>query len=291
MLTIVLFILFVINQTYQIVALATSVNETFGSCVLYGLLIFYGVMLFIPVFIYFRHPKPLIPPGDEKDPRYKVFITKLAARLRKNPNLQSLSFHGSADDDVRRAIAALDEQAGVIIRQTASTVFVTTAVSQSGRLDALFVLLAQTKMIYSISSLYHQRPSLNELTRLYANVGATAFIATELDDLDIGQQVEPVIASAMGTSMVSMIPGFSGITTLITNSLMDAAANAFLTLRVGLIAKQYCGMTVRTDRKTIRRSATLHAAQMLGSIVMESAKTVASAVWNAAKKKIPGFRT
>ncbi len=285
-----LFILFAVNQTYQAVSLAKSVNETFGAVVLYGLLFLYSLILMVPLYMYIRHPKPLKPPADERSPEMTAFLAKMAARLRNNPHIRSSSLKVTGPEQVRAAVAILDEKADGIVRETAATVFVTTAISQSGRLDALFVLLAQTKMIYRISSLYHQRPSVRELIRLYANVGATAFIAAELDDLDIGQQVEPVIASAMGTSLVSAVPGFSGIASLVTNSLMDGAANAFLTLRVGMIARQYCGLLVRSDRKTIRRSATLMAAQLLGSIVMTSAKTVSSAIWDGVKKKIPGFR-
>jgi hypothetical protein len=290
LLTIVLFILFVVNQTVQFITLVKTINERFGEVILYGLLIFYAFILIVPLYIYWRRPIALKPPSDERSPDYPVFLSKLAVRLRKNLHLRDAALNFSDPEHIRRAIGILDQKADELIKQTAATVFVTTAISQSGRLDAVFVLLAQTKMIYHISLIYHQRPVLKELARLYANVGATAFIAAELDDLDIGQQTEPVIAAAMGTSLVSVIPGFSSITSLVTNSLMDGAANAFLTLRVGMIARQYCGLMIQPDRKTIRRSATVMAAQMLGAIVLAGAKTVTSAIWAAAKRKIPGFK-
>lgn len=286
----VLFILFVINQTYQIVALAETFGQTAGKAVLFILLALYAVILGIPLYLIIRRPRSLKPPKDEHSRAYNHFIARLSNRLKKNPHLNDMPWKTDEADQVKRAVTKLDEKADQLIRQAAATVFVTTAISQSGRLDALFVLLTQTKMIWQISAIYNQRPALADMVRLYANVGITAFLATELDDLDIGPQVEPVITAAMGTSLVSYVPGFSHISSIVANSLLDGAANAFLTLRVGVIARKYCGMLVQTERKTIRRHATVMAAQMIGSIVMDSAKAVTAAIWDAAKKKIPGFK-
>ncbi len=285
----VLFVLFVINQTSQIVSLAETFGETAGKIVLYFLLAFYVLIVAIPFFIYIRRPVSLRPPADEQSRDYHTYILKMSRRLKKNPHLQDMIWKSDDAEQVRVAIAELDEKADQMIRQAAATVFVTTAISQSGRLDALFVLLTQTKMIWQISSLYNQRPSLSEMVRLYANVCAAAFLATELDDLDIGPQIEPVVTAAMGTSLVSIVPGFSLVGSVVMNSLLDGAANAFLTLRVGVITRKYCGLIVKTERKAIRRYATVMAAQMIGSIVMDSAKTVTAAIVEAFKRKVPWF--
>ena len=82
----------------------------------------------------------------------------------------------------------------------ATTVFLTTAVSQSGRLDALLVLAAQSRMVWRVAHLYYQRPSVRELIHLYANVAATSFVAGELDDLELHQMIQPVVAGTVGAS-------------------------------------------------------------------------------------------
>ena len=85
---------------------------------------------------------------------------------------------------IDEALRVLDDDANAIIKQMASTVFLTTAVSQSGRLDGLLVLAAQSRMVWRVAHLYYQRPSLREMLYLYANVAATSFVAGELDDLE-----------------------------------------------------------------------------------------------------------
>ena len=62
--------------------------------------------------------------------------------------------------------------------------------------------------------------------------------------------------------------------TLAVNSLLSGSANAFLTLRVGMIAKAYCGSLVAQPRTKLRRSATAEAARLLSGIVKESGARV-----------------
>ena len=72
----------------------------------------------------------------------------------------------------------------------------------------------------------------------------------------------------------------------ITNSILSGAANAYLTLRVGVITRNYCGLTVRKERRAIRRSATVEAGKMLSSIVLKSAGRVSGAILEAAKSRL-----
>ena len=173
-----------------------------------------------------------------------------------------------------------------MVKQMATTVFLTTAVSQSGRLDALLVLMAQSRMVWRVAHLYYQRPSLREMSHLYTNVAATAFIAGELDDIELHQMIQPVVAASIGT-MGGAIPGFQVFTTIAVNSLLSGSANAFLTLRVGMIAKAYCGSLVAQPRTKLRRSATAEAARLLSGIVKESGTRVRDALWQEVKQKLP----
>ncbi len=63
---------------------------------------------------------------------------------------------------------------------------------------------------------------------------------------------------------------------------MEGAFNAFLTLRVGCIANRYCETIVRTERKLIRRSATVEALGMLHGIVLNAVGAISKAVVQAA---------
>jgi hypothetical protein len=181
----------------------------------------------------------------------------------------------------------LEEQADRIIKQNSATVFITTSISQSGRLDTFTVLIAQIRMIWQIAIIYYQRPTLRGLIQLYANVLATAFIAGELNEIDISRQVEPIVTSVLGASLTGSIPGVNLVAGIVTNSLLSGSANAFLTLRVGIITKRYCGSLTKIERSSVRRSASLEAARQLSIIVMNSAGNITKSIVNAALKS-PG---
>ena len=277
-------VLFVVNQTAQVVALANTVSPALGRLVLIGLLLLYAVFVLVPVLTYVRLPKALRPPPDPASPEYAVYLRELSARLASNPHLAGADAGLDDAAGIEAALEILDAKAGAIVKATASTVFVSTAISQNGRLDALMVLAAQSRLVWRLAHVYYQRPSLREMIQLYANIGATVFLVSELDDMDISEQVEPVIASALAGSAASVVPGATIVATLITQSILDGAANAFLTLRIGVICQRYCASLTTVDRKQVRRTASVTAAAMLGSIVGASAGVVSRAILGAARK-------
>ena len=137
-----------------------------------------------------------------------------------------------------------------------------------------------------MAHIYYQRPALREITQLYANVASTAFFASKLDDIDIVEQVAPILTSAPG-SVAGAIPGLN----IMANSFVSGTANAFLTLRVGVITRQYCNALVTRDKKLIRKSAITEAARLLGSIVLAGAKRVTKSFGGAVKNKMKGVAT
>jgi hypothetical protein len=277
---------FVINQTAQVVELTKQVHPTLGSVTLYGLLITYTGLIGAPVVIVLRMPRALTPPASESGPEFEAHVAALGRRLESNPLVSAELGQNPSRGEVEDALAALDVEANAVVKQMATTVFLTTAVSQSGRLDALLVLMAQSRMVWRLAHLYYQRPSLREMAHLYTNVAATAFVAGELDDVELHQMIQPVVAASLGT-VGGAIPGFQVFTTIAVNSLLSGSANAFLTLRVGMIAKAYCGSLVAQPRTRLRRSATAEAARLLSGIVKESGARVRDALWQEVKQKLP----
>ena len=280
------FVVVVINQTAGVVQLAREVNPSLGTATLWGLLIAYGSMIGVPIVIVMRMPRPLVAPATESGPEFDDHLKRLGERLAINPQVQRAGIQPADRRGVDDALRVLDDEANTIVKQMASTVFLTTAVSQSGRLDALLVLAAQSRMVWRVAHLYYQRPSLREMVYLYGNVAATSFVAGELDDLELHQMIQPVVAGTLG-AVGGAIPGFQVMTTIMVNSLLSGSANAFLTLRVGIIAKEYCGSLVAEPRNQVRRAATAEAARLLSGIVKESGKRVRDAVWEEIKVKIP----
>jgi hypothetical protein len=278
------FVVFVVNQTAQVVALASTVDARLGRAVLVALLLVYAACVLVPVVLIARLPRALRPPPDEHAPEFEAHLAELARRLARNPRLAGAGLRLDDRAGVEAAIARLGVAAEAMIRSTATTVFVATAISQNGRLDALTVLAAQSRLVWQLAHLYHQRPALRELAQLYANVAATVLLVTELDDMDVHEQVEPVITSALAGSLASVVPGASIVASMVTQAILEGAANAFLTLRIGVICQRYCAPVVAVERRSVRRFASVAAARMLGQVVGASAGVVAGAVLGAARK-------
>jgi hypothetical protein len=83
-------------------------------------------------------------------------------------------------------------------------------------------------------------------------------------------------------STVASIPGMH----LLASSVLSGSANAFLTLRVGMITKEYCRCTTRVEKAGLRRAATLRAAKLLGAIVRDGTVKLSKAAIHASNAKV-----
>ncbi len=272
------FIIFVVNQSAQFIILIRSAYPWLGNVVLWILVAIYSTLVLMPVFLWITLPKQLKPPACAEGPEYARFLVLLGKRLCRNSRLAGLSLATHAD--IEAGLRLLDAEADSIISSAASTVFLSTAVSQSGRLDGLVVLVAQCRLVWQVATIYHQRPSVREFVHLYANVASTAMVAVDIDDVDL----EGLLTTFFGSG-VAAFPGLQ----LVAGSVLSGAANAFLTLRVGMIAKQYCNCLVLAKRKTIRRTATVQAAKLIGRIVKDGVTRLSARIATGPRKKAQQF--
>ena len=113
--------------------------------------------------------------------------------------------------------------------------------------------------------------------QLYANVASTAFLAAGIEDVDFDVLVSTILGSG-----VASIPGMH----LLTTSVITGSANAFLTLRVGMITKEYCRCTTHIEKSRIRRMATVQAAKLLGAIVKEGTGRLSKSVATGTKARV-----
>ena len=273
---VVVFAVFLFNQTTQIVQSARAVNVVFGNGVMWGLIFTYCILLATPLWLWFRLPKRMLPPeATEGTAAYDRFLADFKKRLSRHPRLRGHALNSTTD--IETALQKLDKHADDVVTSTASAVFLSTAVLQSGRLDVLVVFAAQTRLIWQVAHVYYQRPSLRDFVQLYANVASTAFIAAGIEDIDVD-----VLVGTIFGSTVAAIPGMH----LLASSVLSGSANAFLTLRVGMITKEYCRCTVRVEKAGLRRAATVKAAKLLGSIVREGTVKLSKATVTASKTKL-----
>jgi len=260
----------------SLISLADRIHPVAGTIVFWAVCLTAGFFALYCAIAYARLPAALVPPEEDSGPKHDAYLQSLRVRLVANPRTRDLPL--VTKEEIEKAVGHLSAQADLVVRRTASTVFLSTALMQNGRLDGLIVLFTQIQMVGRIARIYVQRPSPRELTRLYANVAGTAFIASGLESLDLGEMVAPLAVSVV-PALKGGIPGLSGISALLVKCVSNGAANAFLTLRVGEVARRYCELTSQCPPELIRKSATAAAVQHLGRIVRENGALVVKKIW------------
>lgn len=257
-----------------------------------------GVVLLVvyPLVRIARLPRPLRRPESRDGEDWSRYVVRYARRLQKNQALQAyaqrerfdealaamttskdpeISAQARLEAEAESAVGHLDAQARTLICQHAAAVFAATAISQSGRLDTAIVVSAQLRLVREVAELYFQRPHPRELWDIYLNVGSSAFLAGEIQD----SEMLAVLSAPISAGLSGLIPirGTEPLVNMLTTSLLDGSANALLTLRVGALARRYCGMSLAVDRRTISRSASLEAAGLLSGVVAAGAHRVSDA--------------
>src|SRR6267378_6180141 len=262
----------------SLISLADRIHPVAGTVVFWGICLAAGFLALYCMIAYAQLPPALVPPKETSGPEHEAYLQTLRSRLSNNPRIRKLPLTTTAE--IEAAVAQLSKEADLVVRRTASTVFLSTALMQNGRLDGLIVLFTQIQMVGRIARIYVQRPSPRELVRLYANVAGTAFVASGLESLELGEMVAPLAFSVV-PALKGGIPGLSGISALLVRCISNGAANAFLTLRVGEVARRYCELTSRCPPELIRKSATAAAVQHLGRIVRENGALVVRKIWES----------
>ncbi len=268
----------IIAGVTSLISLADRIHPVAGSVVFWSVVLAAAWAALYCVIAYAKLPAALIPPEEEFGLKHDAYLEALRVRLAANPRTRGKPL--TTQEEIENAIGVLSAESDSVVRRTASTVFLSTALMQNGRLDALILLFTQIQMVTRVARVYVQRPSPRELIRLYLNVAGTAFISSGLESLDLGEMVAP-LATSVVPALKGGIPGLSGISALLVRCVSNGAANAFLTLRVGEVARRYCELTSRTSPELIRKSATAAAVQHLGRIVRENGALVVRKIWES----------
>ncbi|UZP67589.1 YcjF family protein [Desulfovibrio mangrovi] len=229
----------------------------------------------------FFRPHALMLSATPDEAELEAYKKELLGRLRTNDFLREQGVSLESEEDVQNALVLLQLKANEDIRKTAKQVFTGTAVSQNGKLDSLIVLTLLARLIWRISALYNQRPAPSELLSLYSNVAVTSFLAAGIEDLGGEEAMGSIIGPAVASSALGALPGAEAVATAVTASLVDGSANALLTLRTGILARNYLSGSLSAHGGN-RRAATAEALSMLADISGETIKAVLSKTGQAA---------
>ncbi|MDD3126063.1 MAG: DUF697 domain-containing protein [Candidatus Izemoplasmatales bacterium] len=157
-----------------------------------------------------------------------------------------------------------------IIVQHAETVFLSTAISQNGRLDLIAVLTINLRLIKELVIKCGFRPSYASLGKLSVNIMSSAIIAESLEDINFNE-----LFPSQSLNVLNEIPFLK----IITGSLAQGAGNALLSLRVGIICRNYLFMNLKGQTKQqIRKNAFGEAILLFPSVIGESIKKLPSRI-------------
>ncbi|WP_419786784.1 DUF697 domain-containing protein [Pseudodesulfovibrio sp.] len=206
-------------------------------------------------------PRPLLLHAAPTEAEMADFRRALIKRLRSNKLVRQAGLSMRGEEDMEPALALLGKKADEEIRATGKRVFIGTSLSQNGRLDALVVLFLITRMVWRLARIFNQRPHPREVINLYTNIAATTFLAGSVEDIGIEEYVRELMAPLVGGSAVGALPGAQAIAGVITSSVLSGSTNCLLTLRCGIIARNYLSLSL-DGRGAMRRNATFQAARM-----------------------------
>lgn len=159
----------------------------------------------------------------------------------------SLVFNSSIKKEINR-----------IIRKNAKTVLVSTAICQSGKLDMYTVISINIKMIKEIVVKCGFRPSYPKLGKLAVRVFSTALIAESLEGLDFSD-----IFPQSTVNYLADVPLVKPIAT----SLIGGISNALLTLRVGVVTRNYLFSEGKLNKDEIRTRAIKESLKIIPGVI------------------------
>lgn len=293
-----LFLLIVINQSLQLIKLAGSFHIILAWLVAILIMAIFAIFIIYPLYKLLSIKELPDIPKVEGSKEYDDYIDTMYELMHRNSFVlkSGFTFTGNKKEDLIKIFSLLDEEADKFVYKEAQEVFLTTAISQNGSLDSIFVLKSLFTLVWKIIHMYEGRPSIKKIAYIYTNVAATVLVARGLEDLDlIEDQVEPLVASLVGGSVMSVIPGAVPITNLIVSSVMQGSINALLVLRCGCITQRYMASLTEPNKKILRRSASLEAVGKIGLIIKENTLPIVKAFAKAAKSaatsiQIPKFK-
>lgn len=208
------------------------------------------------------------------------FSKELIRRFRGNALIREAGiFPESSEPEtedayIQRCLALLNAKADEEIQQNAKRIFLATALTQNGRLDALIVFVSLCRLVWRVSRIYNQRPHPREISSLYWAVASSTFLALSIEELDIPTEISVGFGEAFHAmapaGLTASLPFAGKVLQTFTSSTIDGAANCYLVLRAGIIARNaYAYGALQEERPS--RAAVFKEA---GSVLLSMSQTL-----------------
>ncbi len=237
-------------------------------------------MLWLGLAWFARAPR-LVLRDDPTEAERQAFARELARRLKKNPHVRAAGIRATDEHFLEKALDVLDARAGEEIRNNAKRVFLGTALSQNGRLDALIMFVSLARMIWRVSGIYNQRPTPAELWSVYSTVSSATFISFSIEALDIPRTITesmnellPAVTPVMAASSV---PLMGPMMQQCTSAVIDGAANGLLAIRAGVVTRSAFRFAALGREEARQQACVREAGTMLAEISRETVGAIVEA--------------
>ncbi|WP_243359808.1 DUF697 domain-containing protein [Fundidesulfovibrio terrae] len=281
-------VVFLLRNIVILSDVVSAFHPATGVFVKYGLSLLVAAGVFWLAGTLLLRPKALVPPVDPSPEEKARYLARLDSRLKRNKLLRGAAVPAGPEGAQAR-LAILDQMAEGEIRACARKVFLSTAIAQNGRLDSLIVFVSMAALVWRVSHIYNQRPSLKEMYSIYVNVAGSAFVSYGVDEIDIKSQinalVEPLMAGAAGR-----LPVVSSVTSALGNAFFHGAVNCILVCRVGLMTKNYLGVGYDPE-SGLRRTSFRDALVLARGVFKGSFQELGSAIMDVAAAPVEKLKT
>ena len=162
---------------------------------------------------------------------------KLREALKKEQKTLSDTLKSIYDNEIKKDITKLTIQ-------RASETLLATAISQNNNFDAFTTIIINIRLIMQIVVRCGYHPTYPQLAKLIIKVMRNALIAYTLQSLHL----EDIVINGINKLVkgaLNIIPGVNEI----AKSLTQGAANALLTLRIGILTRKYLYKGWRSNPK------------------------------------------
>ena len=222
---------------------------------------------------WFPRPSKLVLRANPTEEERRAFARELTRRLRANKHVRAAGLKTDDPDFLPAALRHLDELADSVIRSDAKKIFLGTALSQNGKLDALIVFFVLSRMVWRVSAIYNQRPTVREIWSVYSMVSSSAFIAFSIEALDIprtiSEAMSALLPSVTPSLTTSSLPIVGASFQYFTASIIGGAANALLAVRAGIIARNAFRFAALPQEGSLRQTCAGQSCAMLLALSQE----------------------
>ncbi|RMD47974.1 MAG: DUF697 domain-containing protein [Ignavibacteria bacterium] len=211
-----------------------SIHYSLGYLFILILLITMYAWVGKPIYKIYRMPKHGSP-AKTSIGRNQLLKQRLNS-FQKNPNLPEFNIQDfeSEEEAYNHAIEILKKKVDETRKKYIPKIFVGTAVSQNGFIDAIIVISGSINLMKEIFTIYNGRVTNADMIKLFKKI----YFAMAVSGSDSAVYATDELLTSIGGNTLKAIPFVDKI----LSSLADGFVSAMLVTRISYIVENYCTM-------------------------------------------------